>query len=69
MQKEGENRAASGERKVIKLRGVGGNLLCRLTPILQTPKLIAMIHKSLNYWKALFTLGLKIFIENILPEY
>jgi len=51
------------------LRGVGANLLCRLTPILQSPKLIEVIQGSLDYWKALLTLGLKVYIGNILPEY
>lgn len=55
-----------GRGKGIKLRGVGGNLLCSLTSILQTHKLIEVIQDILNHWKVLLTPGLKGFNENIL---
>lgn len=55
-----------GGEKGIKLRGVGGNLLCGLTSILQTHKLIEVIQDSLNRWKVLLAPGLKGFNENIL---
>lgn len=60
------NRAASGGGKGIKLKGMGGNLLCGLTSILQTHKLIEVIQDSLNHWKVLLTPGLKGFNENII---
>lgn len=58
--------AASGEGKGIKLRCVGGNLLCSLTSILETHKLIEGIQDSLNLWKVLLTPGLRGFNEDIL---
>lgn len=66
MEKEEGDRAVSGEGKGITLRCVGGNLLCSLTSILQTHKLIEVVQDSLNHWKVLLTPGLKGFNENLL---
>lgn len=55
-----------GREKGIKLRCVGGNLLCTLTSILQTHKLIEAIQDSLNHGKVLLAPGLKGFNENTL---
>lgn len=69
VQKERKIGVASREMKGIKLRVDCRNLLCTLTPVLQTSKLIAVIQGNLNYWTVLITLGLKVYSENVLSEY
>lgn len=69
MWKERKIGVASREIKGIKLRVDCRNLLCTLTPILQSSKLIEVIQGNLKYWAGLITLAVKVYSENVLPEY